>query len=271
MPELPEVETVRRSIAKPLLQQTIEKVVIRQHRLRWEIPANLPKLLKNKIILDIQRRGKYLLFRIDDGTLIIHLGMSGCLRLLHHAPPPNKHDHVDFYLKNGLCLRYNDPRRFGSILWTTDDISQHPLLRSLGIEPLTHKLSGEYLYQKSRQRKVSIKSFIMNSHIVVGIGNIYANEALFLAKILPTRLASHIELSSYEQLSTSIKLVLEQALRAGGTTLKDFVDSAGKPGYFSQSLKVYGRENEPCVQCGLPIKKMVQSQRSTFYCKNCQH
>jgi formamidopyrimidine-DNA glycosylase len=270
MPELPEVETVRRSIVQPLSQQTIEKVVVRQHRLRWEIPANLPKLLKDKIILDVQRRGKYLLLSIGDGTLIIHLGMSGFLRLLHHAPPPDKHDHVDFYLKNGLCLRYNDPRRFGSILWTTD-ITQHPLLRSLGVEPLTHQLNGEYLYQQSRQRKVSIKSFIMNSHIVVGIGNIYANEALFLAKILPTRCVNDIELSSYEALCASIKLVLKQALRAGGTTLKDFVDSNGKPGYFSQALKVYGRENEPCVQCGLPIKKIVQSQRSTFYCNNCQH
>jgi len=270
MPELPEVETTRRGIEPHVLGKTIRQLDVRQSRLRWPIPRQLAVHLKGKRIRHIARRGKYLLIAVDGGTLIIHLGMSGSLRILDHPKPAGPHDHVDLLLTGGTLLRFTDPRRFGAWLWTSGAIEKHPLLANLGPEPLSGDFTAEYLHRSSRKRKASIKSFIMNSHIVVGVGNIYANEALFRARIHPARAAGRISLGRYEILVTSIKEVLNAAIEQGGTTLRDFVGGEGNPGYFKQQLMAYGRTGEPCKNCGAPIREKRLGQRSTFYCSQCQ-
>ena len=269
MPELPEVETTRRGIAPYLLNQTVTNVIVRQGQLRWPVPANLSEIIGSKIE-SVQRRAKYLLLETSAGTAILHLGMSGSLRVVDAGTPPEKHDHIDFILSNGKVLRLRDPRRFGAVLWTHQDPLKHKLLRSLGPEPLSDDFNVDYLYQKSRGRSVSIKQFIMNAHIVVGVGNIYACEALFRARISPLHKAGRVSKERYARLVDSIKAVLKEAIEAGGTTLRDFVQVAGNPGYFKQKLYVYGREGKPCLVCGTPIRKIKQGQRSTYYCVKCQ-
>jgi len=271
MPELPEVETTRRGIAPSVVGRRVTEVVVRNPSLRWPVPASLASELVGQALADIKRRGKYLLLRFDTGTLILHLGMSGHLRLLTVPQPADKHDHFDIVFDGDFRLRLHDPRRFGSVSWTVEDPLAHPLLAHLGVEPLEAGLSGAYLYQVSRGRTASVKSILMDSRIVVGIGNIYANEALFLAGISPTRAAGRISLDRYGGLAAAVKEVLQQAIAQGGTTLRDFFDSDGRPGYFDQSLKVYGREQLPCRRCGDTIRKIRQGSRSSYYCPSCQH
>ncbi|MCH9644701.1 MAG: bifunctional DNA-formamidopyrimidine glycosylase/DNA-(apurinic or apyrimidinic site) lyase [Gammaproteobacteria bacterium] len=270
MPELPEVETTRCGISKPLINAHITKIQIRQPQLRWPIPTTIKTTLRSQRCNNITRRSKYLLLHFDKGTLLIHLGMSGRLAILNPAPKPQKHDHVDIHFDNDYCLRYTDPRRFGCILWTKDNPYQHKLLKTLGPEPLTCDFNGETLFRQSRNRKRCVKEFIMDSKIVVGVGNIYASETLFLAGILPTRAAGNISRKRYDLLAECIKQVLKKAIRAGGTTLKDFRKADGKAGYFAQQLNIYGRDNEKCLQCNTLIQKIIIGQRSSFYCKQCQ-
>ncbi|VAW75472.1 Formamidopyrimidine-DNA glycosylase [hydrothermal vent metagenome] len=271
MPELPEVETTKRGIEPYILGKSIQQLVVRQSRLRWPVPKPLARYLKGQQIERIARRGKYLLLSINHGTLIIHLGMSGSLRMLKQMIPPGPHDHVDLAFSNGSVLRYTDPRRFGAWLWTAEPVKQHPLLINLGPEPLSTHFNADYLYHYSSKRKQAIKAFIMNAHTVVGIGNIYANESLFRAGIHPSRAAGCISQQRYEILVDSIKNILQAAIEQGGTTLRDFVDGEGKPGYFQQQLQVYGCAGNPCRNCGAAIKEKRLSQRSTFYCSRCQH
>ncbi|GMR07219.1 MAG: bifunctional DNA-formamidopyrimidine glycosylase/DNA-(apurinic or apyrimidinic site) lyase [Gammaproteobacteria bacterium] len=270
MPELPEVETTCRGIGPHILGQRIQRVIIRNYRLRWPISRTLATTLKKQTVISVSRRAKYILIRFDQGCLILHLGMSGSLRILSAETAVQKHDHVDLVFENGICLRFRDPRRFGSIHWTRQDPANHKLLRPLGPEPLDGQLAG-HLYTLSRGRRVAIKQFIMNSHVVVGIGNIYASEALFRAGIHPGRKAGRISKASYRNLSTAIKGVIKQAIQAGGTTLRDFSSSDGTPGYFGQSLNVYGKKGEPCSVCATPITQLILGQRSSYYCKQCQH
>lgn len=270
MPELPEVETSRRGIEPFILGQIIEAIVIRQKQLRWPVPGNIKTLLPGQPIRAVKRRAKYLLLETDVGTLIIHLGMSGSLRILDHPHTAQKHDHVDILFGNGKLLRLRDPRRFGAVLFTRKPIEQHKLICDLGPEPLSEAFNGDYLHQRSRSRKVAIKSFIMDSHTVVGVGNIYANEALFMAGIDPRRAASRISPQRYHALVQCIKSVLQQAIKQGGTTLRDFTAQDGKPGYFQQTLNVYGRGGQPCPQCGQLLKQIRQQQRSSYYCGHCQ-
>ena len=270
MPELPEVETSRRGIEPYILDQTVSDVVIRQKQLRWPITSTLKKQLNQQIIRQVDRRGKYILLRTDIGTVIMHLGMSGSLRIIDNQVAAGKHDHIDICFANNKILRFHDPRRFGSVLWTKADPLQHKLLIKLGPEPLSDEFTAEYFYEMSRKRKVAIKTFLMNSHIVVGVGNIYANESLFSAGINPKRLAEKISLARYQKLIPIIKKILQRSIEQGGTTLKDFTQQDGKPGYFQQTLLVYGKNNQPCPNCGKPIKQITQAQRSSFYCTHCQ-
>jgi len=270
MPELPEVETTRRGIAPFLEGHQVRAVVVREPRLRWPIPAALARDLPGQPIRSVSRRAKFLLLESPIGHLILHLGMSGSLRVVSYNVPPEKHDHLDVVMEDGRCLRLRDPRRFGAALWTTEDPFEHPLLRNIGPEPLGSAFNAEWLHTLSRGRRVAVKSFLMNSHIVAGVGNIYASEALFIAGIHPMRSAGRISLLRYERLVDAVREVLEDAITAGGTTLRDFVDTDGNPGYFSRKLRVYGRQNEPCDNCGAPIRSRVIGQRSTFYCPRCQ-
>lgn len=270
MPELPEVETTCRGISPYIEKHTIVDVTVRNHKLRWPIPNDIADTLSKQQIHKISRRAKYLLFHCDSGTLIIHLGMSGSLRILEKHVEPAKHDHVDISMNNGYLLRYTDPRRFGSILWTADNIFSHQLLRHLGPEPLSEHFSTQYLSDQAKGRKSSIKTFIMNGKIVVGVGNIYANEALFLAGIHPQTIASQLTKEKIEKLVTSIKQVLIKAIKEGGTTLKDFKNSDGKPGYFAQHLNVYGRKDQTCYRCSNIIQMYKELQRATYYCPLCQ-
>lgn len=270
MPELPEVEITRAGIAPHVCGQTVAGITIRQRQLRWPVPRALDRELAGQRISDVQRRAKYLLFRADRGTAILHLGMSGSLRVLRAARNPLPHDHVDIAFGNGALLRFHDPRRFGCLLWTRDEPLQHPLLATLGPEPLQRSFSGHVLHASARGRKVAVKSFIMNSRVVVGVGNIYASEALFRAGIHPRRPAGRVSLARYETLARQIKKVLRAAIRSGGTTLRDFTDSDGVPGYFARALRVYDREGEPCFNCKRPIRQEVIGQRSTYFCPGCQ-
>ena len=269
MPELPEVETTRKGISAFVTGKIIKNVIIRNDKLRWPIPYEIIKHLKNNQIVKLKRRAKYLLFETRNGCLIIHLGMSGSLRITEFNQPFMKHDHVDFVFEEYI-LRYNDPRRFGCILWTNQDPLTHKLISHLGPEPLSNEFNYDYLYKMSRKRSCSIKALIMNHCIVVGIGNIYANEALFLSKINPKHKASKISKLRYEKLVFSMKTILSKAIKKGGTTIRDFVNSDGKPGYFSNELKVYNRSGQSCDVCKTKIKKIKQNQRSTFYCTSCQ-
>ena len=270
MPELPEVETTRRGITPHIVDNQISEIIIRQPQLRWPISENLVADLTSQYIRAVNRRGKYLLLETELGSTLIHLGMSGNLRIVDNTEPFGKHDHVDFVFSSGCILRFNDPRRFGCILWTREPTQNHRLLKSLGPEPLTDDFNGEHLYQKARGRSQSIKAFIMDSHTVVGVGNIYANEALFKAGIHPKRQAGRIALERYRKLSQCIKQVLTDAIKQGGTTLRDFVGSDGKPGYFKQQLNVYGRAEMPCTVCQQPLKLIKQANRATVFCQQCQ-
>ncbi|MEX2126548.1 MAG: bifunctional DNA-formamidopyrimidine glycosylase/DNA-(apurinic or apyrimidinic site) lyase [Woeseia sp.] len=269
MPELPEVETSRRGIAPWLEQQQVRRVTVRERRLRWPVPVEIDRDLPGKFIRSLRRRAKYLLFETDGGTLMLHLGMSGSLRIVHPDEPAGKHDHVDIEVANGKALRFRDPRRFGSLLWT-DDPAGHPLLRNLGPEPLSDTFDGRYLWRAARGRRISVKQFIMNAGVVVGVGNIYASESLFLAGIHPKRRADRIALRRMLTLADAIRSVVDRAIEAGGTTLRDFHGGDGEPGYFRQELGVYGRDGLPCLICKKPVSAIVLGQRSTFYCSNCQ-
>lgn len=277
MPELPEVEVTRLGIAPYLEGRSIEQIVIRNPRLRWPIPDNLPSILPRVTIQSVSRRAKFLLFDCCIGTLLIHLGMSGSLRILQGKKKasvdlPEKHDHFDIVLHDQTVLRLRDPRRFGAVLWYEgDDIFQHPLLRNLGPEPLTENFNASYLLRKTRGSRVNIKQTLMNNQIVVGVGNIYANEALFLAGINPKIAAGRIGLKRYEKLVGTIKTLLKQAIAAGGSSLRNFVNSNGNKGYFQYQYWVYARGNQSCKKCAHVIKQIKQGQRSSFYCTECQH
>jgi len=270
MPELPEVETTRRGLAAHLTGLTIADVVIRNANLRWPVPKNLPKLLRGQTIRSLKRRAKYLLMDCGSGTLILHLGMSGSLRILPAGTPAEKHDHFDLVLGDGTLMRLRDPRRFGAVLWHGGDVHTHPLLATLGPEPLEHDFDARYLYQSTRGRSVSIKQCIMDNHVVVGVGNIYANEALFRAGIKPQLAAGKLSLPRCARLVEEIRATLTEAIKLGGSTLRDFVNSSGQPGYFQQNYWVYGRGGEPCRRCGSAIRQIRQGQRSSFYCRDCQ-
>lgn len=270
MPELPEVETTRRGIAPHLLGRRVEQVIVRDPRLRWPVPASLPEALTGQCVEAVQRRAKYLLLRTAAGTVIVHLGMSGSLRVLPVGIPAERHDHADLVLDNARVLRLRDPRRFGALLWTPDDPLHHRLLAALGPEPLDAQFNGDHLYRRSRGRRGPVKSFIMDNHVVVGLGNIYANETLFRAGIRPTRPCGLISRARYARLADAAKEVLAEAIDAGGTTLRDFTREDGSPGYFKIALKVYGRADEPCPVCATSIRVTVVGQRSTFYCPRCQ-
>jgi len=269
MPELPEVETSRRGIEPHIVDTRVTRIIIRNRRLRWPVSKTLDRDLPGNTITSVTRRAKYLLINTGSGTAILHLGMSGSVFVVDHGTPAGVHDHVDIDFDSGKTLRFRDPRRFGSLHWSTTPL-RHKLLVSLGPEPLDGEFDARYLWQRSRGRRVSIKQFIMNAGIVVGVGNIYASEALFMASIHPRRAAGRVSLPRYELLVAAIKSVLASAIRAGGTTLRDFYGGDGEAGYFRQQLEAYGREGEACRRCNTPISAIVQGQRSTFYCKNCQ-
>lgn len=269
MPELPEVETTRRGIAPHIIGKHLQTAVVRHTGLRWPV-EELDRLMAGQRLSAIDRRGKYLLFRFERGVLLGHLGMSGSLRILSQPQAPGAHDHIDLVFDNGTLLRYTDPRRFGAMLWTTLPVEEHTLLAHLGPEPLEDSFSGDYIYQRSRKRSQAIKTFIMDSKVVVGVGNIYANEALFRAGIRPTLPAGKVSAAAYERLVADIKAVLSEAIRQGGTTLRDFIGGDGKPGYFKQELQVYGRGGEPCRRCGKVLKEVKLGQRATVYCTSCQ-
>ena len=269
MPELPEVETTRRGIAPHLEGQRVSRVVVRERRLRWPIPEDLDVRLSGQRIERVERRAKYLLIQAETGTLISHLGMSGSLRLVPVGQPAAKHEHVDIELESGMALRYTDPRRFGALLWSELPL-EHELLARLGPEPLTDLFDGERLYQLSRGRAMAIKPFIMDNAVVVGVGNIYASEALFAAGIDPRRAAGTVSRARYVQLANEIKRVLAHAIERGGTTLRDFVGGDGQPGYFQQELFVYGRGGEFCKVCGTTLREVKLGQRASVYCPKCQ-
>ncbi len=269
MPELPEVETTRKGISPFLVDKVICRVLIHNASLRWPIPTSIQNLRGHKV-LQVSRRGKYLLLGNCIGTALLHLGMSGSLRICAADSERRKHDHAEFFLESGHILRFHDPRRFGCILWEPNEILDHPLLSRLGPEPLEDTFDVKYLSQAIKGRKAAIKNLIMDSHIVVGVGNIYASESLFLAGIRPTKSGARITLKQREKLVAAIKQVLGKAIREGGTTLRDFVNSDGNPGYFAQSLNVYGRKGKPCNNCGEMIKAKTIGQRASYYCSNCQ-
>ncbi|MDP2761044.1 MAG: bifunctional DNA-formamidopyrimidine glycosylase/DNA-(apurinic or apyrimidinic site) lyase [Sideroxyarcus sp.] len=270
MPELPEVETTLRGIGPHLQGRCVSNVVIRNASLRWPIPHNLPKLLRGQTVRALRRRAKYLLISFDHGTLILHLGMSGSLRILPHHTPPEKHDHFDLVLNDGQLLRLRDPRRFGAVLWHAGDGSEHPLLANLGPEPLGPAFDAAHLYHATRTRSTAIKLALMDNHLVVGVGNIYANESLFRAGIRPQLAAHKLTRPRSELLVRTMRQVLRAAIRQGGSSLRDFVHSDGSSGYFQQHYFVYGRTGEPCRRCGTPIKRIIQGQRASFYCPHCQ-
>ncbi len=269
MPELPEVETTRRGLSPLASGKTIESVIVRQPQLRWPIPRIIAEL-HNAQILSITRRAKWLIWTLDQGHLLWHLGMSGSFRAWTSAPAPTPHDHVDIQLRDGHLLRYTDPRRFGALLWSQSDPRTHPRLRSLGPEPFADAFNGDYLHQLSRGRRAPVKSFIMDGRVVVGVGNIYACESLFGAHIHPGRSAGRISRERYRRLADEIVRVLSDAIELGGTSLRDFTVGDGTPGYFGQKLQVYGREGQPCVTCGTSIRRIIIGQRSTFFCPRCQ-
>jgi len=270
MPELPEVETTRRGIEPWLVGRRVERLVVREWRLRWRVPRTLPAALRGATIRSVGRRAKYLVIATDAGTMLWHLGMSGSLRVMPADAPPLAHDHVDLVLDSGRCLRFNDPRRFGSLLFTKGQPSRHRLLAKLAAEPLSDEFEPESLWQLARGRRASIKSFIMDSRAVVGVGNIYASEALFHAGIRPGLAAGRVSRQRMAALVSAIRHVLNEAIEVGGTTLRDYVDPAGAPGYFGRRLFVYERRGKPCRRCRTPIRQYQQGQRSTYWCPRCQ-
>jgi formamidopyrimidine-DNA glycosylase len=268
MPELPEVETTLRGIKPYISSQKIVQLTVKQPSLRWPVTENLNRIAQGQTIRSLYRRAKYLILQLDQGSMLIHLGMSGSLRIIESSEVWRKHDHIDMQLGNGHGLRYHDPRRFGCWLWSADEHSQ---LSKLGPEPLDEEFNGDYLYQLSRNRRLAVKPFIMDGAVVVGVGNIYAAEALFRSGISPQRAACRISRKRYQLLATNIKDVLSAAINKGGTTLRDFVSSDGQPGYFQQSLDVYGRAGQPCNICKGKLKEIRLGQRSSVFCPNCQH
>jgi formamidopyrimidine-DNA glycosylase len=276
MPELPEVETTRRGLLPYVRGKRITRVIVRDTRLRWPIPANFAALLADRTVVDVTRRGKYLLWECHGaksagpGFVLSHLGMSGSLRVVERSAPAAKHDHVDFIFDQGTVIRFTDPRRFGAMLWIDGPEPQHTLLDVLGPEPLEDEFDGTHLFAASRGRSVSVKEFVMNSHIVVGVGNIYASESLFRAGIHPTRRAGAVSLSRYIKLAQAIKDTLAAAIRAGGSSLRDYVQTDGELGYFQVNAAVYDRADAPCRVCRAPIRQITQGARSTYYCTHCQ-
>jgi formamidopyrimidine-DNA glycosylase len=269
VPELPEVEITRRGIAPHLIGQAISGVVIRHPRLRWPISPELVQVLPGQRVVAVHRRAKYLLLEFASGHLILHLGMSGSLRILPAETPPGAHDHFDV-LFDKQALRLRDPRRFGAVLWHARQDAPHPLLSHLGVEPLSQELSGAWLHDRLRKRKQAIKLALMDASLVVGVGNIYANESLFRAGIRPRLAAYRVSRLRCDRLVEALRATLNDALAAGGSSLRDFVHSDGSAGYFQQSYAVYGRDGAVCRVCGAPIRRIVQGQRATFYCPNCQ-
>lgn len=271
MPELPEVETVRRGVEPYVLGRLIGQVTVRDARLRWPVPQDLPKRLKGRRVESTSRRGKYLLLHLDNGDrLIVHLGMSGRLLVLQPGHPLRKHDHVDIELEGGVLLRYHDPRRFGAVLpWPAAEAT-HELLAGMGPEPFSEEFTGDYLFKLSRGRSAPLKNFVMDGSVVVGAGNIYAAEALFRAGLRPGRAAGRVTRAQYQLLAEKIREVLAAAIEQGGTTLRDFAGADGESGYFQQKLYVYGREGEPCLVCKTVIRRLVIGQRSSCYCPECQ-
>jgi formamidopyrimidine-DNA glycosylase len=270
VPELPEVETTRRGIEPLVAGRTIERVVSRVQRLRWNLPRKIAATLAGQTVLGVERRAKYLLLRCPAGTIILHLGMTGRLSLVPADAPAGPHDHIDVVFTDGSALRFNDARRFGAFLWTPEDPHGHPLLVELGPEPFAAEMDGDYLCQRSRGRRIAIKPFIMDQRVVVGVGNIYASEALFRAGIHPSRPAGEVSRVRYGRLADAIREVLSEAIAAGGTTIRDFADAAGRPGYFSVQLRVYGREGEPCPSCRRAIRQLRLGGRATYFCPRCQ-
>ena len=270
MPELPEVETTRRGILPWVEGRVIQGMAVREPRLRWPVPVGMGERVAGERVHAIRRRGKYLLFEVDGGAVLLHLGMSGSLRVSAARAPPGKHDHVDILMEGDRCLRLTDPRRFGAVLWAPAPVDTHWLLRDLGLEPLEGEFTGDYLFEQTRRRRVNIKDLVMNAKVVVGVGNIYANEALFHAGIRPGIAARRLTRARCSRLVEAIKVTLESAIRAGGTTLRDFVGSDGRPGYFSSELFVYGRCGDPCRLCGNVLKAARIGQRSSVYCPHCQ-
>lgn len=269
MPELPEVETTLLGIKPYVLQQSIAKVIIRQTKLRWPILKNLPQILEGEIVLQLERRAKYLFLHFQSGTLIVHLGMSGRLQITQNTKA-NKHDHVDIVFASGNCLRFTDPRRFGAILWSEEDVHQHVLIKDIGPEPLTAAFNASYLEARAKNKNVAVKAFIMDSKVVAGVGNIYATEALFMAQIHPLRAAKKVTRKEYQTLVQAIKKILRAAIKQGGTTLKDFAKPSGQPGYFSMKLQAYGNSGLPCPRCQMILQSMVIGTRNTVYCQKCQ-
>lgn len=274
MPELPEVETTLRGIAPHITGRTVKNITVRDGRLRWPVPESLGEMLCGQEVRSCRRRAKYLLIGFDTGILLIHLGMSGSLRIFTgqdaDTEPAGKHDHVDFLFSDGILMRYRDPRKFGAVLWFAGAPEHHPLLQKLGVEPLEDGFDAAYLYGRLKTQKRAIKTALMDNAVVVGVGNIYANESLFAAGILPDRPAMSLGKKECAKLVAEIKTVLARAIEKGGSTLRDFVDSTGKSGYFQQEYNVYGRQGEPCRRCGGPIEKSTLGQRGTFYCRRCQ-
>ena len=267
MPELPEVETTKNGLAKLLTNKIITNVIILNSNLRWIVDQSIKSKINNQTIRSFSRRGKYILFNLDKGYLMIHLGMSGKINVVDTQEPLQKHDHFLLHFDKKV-MRFNDPRRFGSIFYL--ESLDHKLLNSLGVEPLEDSFHENFLFESSRNKTQNVKAFIMDSRIVVGVGNIYACESLHMACINPKTKANKLSKQRYSSLTNNIKQVLKKAIKAGGTTLQDFAKVDGKPGYFSQELSVYGRENENCYSCNGKIKRIVQNQRSTFYCPKCQ-
>jgi formamidopyrimidine-DNA glycosylase len=270
MPELPEVETTRRGLVPHVVGRRIRGVVVRNPNLRWPVPRELPRKLRGEEVLAIRRRGKYLLFDCRHGHLLVHLGMSGRIAIVAAHAPARTHDHVDLQLDNGMALRFTDPRRFGAMLWLEMPAEDHALLRHLGLEPFESDFTGAALRRLARGRRVAVKQFLMNGRLVTGVGNIYASEALFEARVHPARSAGAITEKRWEQIAAAVRGTLERALAAGGTTLRDFSSAEGKPGYFQHEFAVYGREGKPCRRCGAGIRASRQGQRSTFFCPKCQ-
>lgn len=268
MPELPEVETAMRGVSPYLKDFVIEKIVVRQPKLRWVVSPELSEF-QNVKVLDLSRRAKYLIIHTESGYIIGHLGMSGSVRIVPHDSPVDKHDHLDIVMNNRKLLRYNDPRRFGAWLWT-DNLADFHLFLKLGPEPLSDEFNGEYLFKKSRQKSTALKTFLMDNAVVVGVGNIYANETLFLCGLDPTKLAKNLTRNQCHLIVQTVKSVLEKSIEQGGTTLKDFLQPDGRPGYFAQELFIYGKKGKPCPQCGSAIESMIIGQRNTFYCPKCQ-
>ena len=267
MPELPEVETTLRGISPWLKGAQIASIVVRQPSLRWPVTADIGERVTGQTIVDLSRRAKYLRLQLERGSMLVHLGMSGSVRIVASGDVWRKHDHIELQITSGRALRYHDPRRFGSWLWSDEE---HWQLRNLGPEPLSDRFDGDHLHALAQRRKVAVKPFIMTNAVVVGVGNIYASEALFMSGIRPDRSAGRISLARYRQLADNIKVVLARAIEQGGTTLRDFVNSSGEPGYFQQQLLVYGRAGKPCVNCRGVLREQRLGQRSSVYCAACQ-